>query len=78
MTILMIIFAVFSFLSLIFFSVKNKEFYHSETINADPGSILGEMLLYIINLLPWYLKKLSLMLVCFGLCILCLGYFIYE
>jgi energy-converting hydrogenase Eha subunit F len=78
MTILMIIFAVFSFLSLIFFSVKDKEFYQSETINADPGSVLGEILIYIIDLLPWYLKKLSLMLLSLGLCILSLCYFIYE
>ncbi|RZT23726.1 hypothetical protein EV282_2822 [Fictibacillus sp. BK138] len=77
MTILMIIFAVFSFLSLIFFSVKDKEFYQSES-NADPGSVLGEILLYMINLFPWYLKKLTLILVFLGLCILCLSYFIYE
>ncbi len=77
MTILMIIFAVFSFLSLIFFSVKDKEFYQSET-NADPGNVLGEILLYMINFLPWYLKKLSLILVFLGLCTLCLSYFIYA
>ncbi|MFC0190025.1 hypothetical protein ACFFJY_17150 [Fictibacillus aquaticus] len=76
MTILMIIFGVFSFLGLIYFSVKNKEFYQNESFNADPG-ILGEILLYIINLLPWYLKKLFMMLLSLGLCILCLGYFIY-
>jgi len=40
MTIIMIIFAVFSFFGLIFFSFKNKEFYQSE--NFDIGSeILG-------------------------------------
>ncbi|PLR66040.1 hypothetical protein [Bacillus sp. UMB0893] len=78
MTILMIIFDIFSFLSLIFFSFKNKEFYQNETINADPGDVLGEIFLYIINLLPWYLKKLFMMLLCLGLCILCLSYFIYE
>ncbi|KZE69207.1 hypothetical protein AWM68_02770 [Fictibacillus phosphorivorans] len=77
MTILMIILAVFSFLGLIYFSVKDKEFYQDET-NVDPGSILGEILMSIINLLPWYLKKLSLMLLFLGLCVLCVCYFIYE
>ena len=78
MTILLIIFAVFLFLSLIFFSVKDNEFYQSKTIIADPGSVLEEIFLYIINLLQWYLKKLSLMLLLLGLCFLCLCYFIYE
>lgn len=77
MNILIMILAIFSLLGLIFFSVKDREFYQDET-NADPGSILGEILIYLLNGLPWYLKKLCLMLLFLGLCILCVCYFIYE
>lgn len=79
MTILMIILAVFSFFGLIFFSFENKEFYQNESFDTIGSSeILGEILLYFINLLPWYLIKLFMILLFLGLCIFCLGYFIHA
>lgn len=78
MTILMIIFAIISFLSLIFFSFKNKEFYQNESFDVGTSDVLGEIFLYIINLFPWYLKKLFMMLLFLGLCIFCMCYFIYA
>ncbi len=78
MDILMMLFSAFSFLSLIFFSVKGKEFYQSDLLHADSGSILGEILMYLIHLFPWYIRKLFLVLICSGLCILCVGYFTFE
>ncbi|PEJ27074.1 hypothetical protein CN689_24505 [Peribacillus butanolivorans] len=78
MTIFMYIFAVFSFLGLIFFSFKNKEFYQNENFDIGSSEIVGEILLYIINLLPWYLIKLFMMLLFLGSCIFCVCYFIYA
>jgi len=77
-TILMIIFAIFSFFGLIFFSFKNKEFYQNENFDIGSSEILVEILLYIINLFPWYLIKLFMILLFLGLCIFCLCYFIYS
>ncbi|PEL05646.1 hypothetical protein CN601_21585 [Bacillus sp. AFS017336] len=78
MTILMIIFAIISFSGLIIFTFKNKEYYHNETIDTSTSEVLGVIFLYIVNLLPWYLKKLFIILLFLGLCISCLCYFIYE
>lgn len=78
MTILMYIFAIFSFLGFIFFSIKNKEFYQNENFDIGSSEIVGEILLYIINLLPWYLIKLFMMLLFLGLCLFCVCYFIYA
>ncbi|MGX1263850.1 cytochrome c biogenesis protein ResB [Rossellomorea marisflavi] len=78
MDILMMILAAFSFLSLIFFSVMGKEFYHSELLNADSGSIIGEIVMYVIYMFPWYIRKLFLILISLALCILCVGYYMFE
>jgi hypothetical protein len=78
MDILMMVLAAFSFLSLIFFSVKSKEFYQSELSNADSGSIIGEIIMYVIHLFPWYIRKLFLILISLALCMLCVGYYIFE
>ncbi|MFP7474212.1 hypothetical protein SFC55_24790 [Niallia taxi] len=79
MTILMIIFALFSIFGLIYFSFKNKEFYQDEDFdNIGSSGILAELLLYLISLLPWYLIKLCMILFFLGLCIFCLGYFIHA
>jgi len=76
MTILMIIFAIISFSGLIIFTFKNKEFYQNETIDASTSEVLGVIFLYFVNLLPWYFKKLFMILLCLGLSILSLYYFI--
>ncbi|ODG92743.1 MULTISPECIES: hypothetical protein [Bacillaceae] len=78
MTIFMYIFAVFSFFGLIFFSFKNKEFYQNESIDVGTSDVLGDILLNIIDFLPWYLKKLFIMLLFLGLCIFCICYFIFS
>lgn len=78
MTIFMYILAVFSFFGLIFFSFKNKEFYQNESIDVGTSDVIGDILLFIIDLFPWYIKKLFMMLLSLGLCIFCICYFIYA
>lgn len=77
MLILVIICALIFFLGIIVFSVKGKEYYQNESINGHSPEIIGAIFEWVINLLPWYLKKLFVLLLFISLFLVCIYYLMY-
>ncbi|QKE76094.1 hypothetical protein HPK19_25150 (plasmid) [Arthrobacter citreus] len=77
MTILVIITAILTFTGIISLSFKGKEFYYNETFSGHSPEILGAIFESLINLLPWYLKKVVTLLFCGSIFVACMYYLIF-
>ncbi|PGZ93351.1 hypothetical protein COE53_06530 [Bacillus sp. AFS029533] len=76
MTIFVIITALLTFTGLISLSFKGKECYYNETFSGHSPEIIGAIFESLINLLPWYLKKVVTLLFCGSIFIACMCYLI--
>ncbi|ODG93441.1 hypothetical protein BED47_03910 [Gottfriedia luciferensis] len=76
MTIFVIITALLTFTGQISLSFKGKEFYYNETFSGHSPEIIGAIFESLINLLPWYLMKVVILLFCGSIFIACMCYLI--